>query len=95
MPHCSGEIYLCMKTIERAHTPAKMWEWVKLSKNYETALKQVCCNLSIVHEHPSLILKIDSNLIYWPKFLIHKCKQRMTRITQVPVHQYLVEVAKF
>ncbi len=31
-----------MKTIERAHQPAKMWEKVQLSDNYQTALKQVC-----------------------------------------------------
>jgi protein MAK16 len=60
-----GRLYLFMKTVERAHTPAKLWQRVRLARSYAQALAQV-----------------DSHLAHWPKFLVHKNKQRLTKITQ-------------
>ncbi|KAK3944168.1 protein MAK16 [Diplogelasinospora grovesii] len=63
-----GTIYLYIKTIERSHMPSKWWEKIKLSQNYQTALKQ-----------------IEERLQYAPKFLQHKCKQRLTKLVQVAI----------
>ncbi|KAG0533325.1 hypothetical protein BDA96_04G183800 [Sorghum bicolor] len=60
-----GIFYLYMKTAERAHLPTKLWERVKLPRNYEKAIE-------VINKH----------LEFWPKLLVHKIKQRLTKMTQ-------------
>ncbi|EDV46324.1 protein MAK16 homolog A [Drosophila erecta] len=60
-----GIIYLFIKTAERSHMPSKLWERIKLSRNFEKAIEQ-----------------INENLVFWPKYMIAKNKQRFLKITQ-------------
>uniref|UniRef100_A0A0E0Q6I5 Ribosomal eL28/Mak16 domain-containing protein n=1 Tax=Oryza rufipogon TaxID=4529 RepID=A0A0E0Q6I5_ORYRU len=48
-----------------AHHPNKLWERVKLPRNYEKAIE-------VINRH----------LEFWPKLLVHKIKQRLTKMTQ-------------
>ncbi|KAI4244689.1 MAG: hypothetical protein L6R40_002893 [Gallowayella cf. fulva] len=41
--------------------------------------------IALPSSYPAALSQIDTRLQYWPKFLVHKCKQRLTRLTQVAI----------
>jgi len=81
-----GECYLYMKTIERAHTPSKLWERVKLSKNYLEALAQIDKELEFWGD--SKINTVKMRLTRIRQYLI-----RMRRLTKI-VRKKIVPLKK-
>lgn len=59
-----GRLYLCLKTVERAHLPNRLWERIKLSRNIPDAKKTIELHMKNVY----------------PQHQIERCKRRAIRL---------------
>ena len=81
-----GVIYLYMKTVERSHFPSKLWEKVKLSRNFEKAMKQIDKHLIYWPKH--MIYKVKQRFIRITQYLIRIRKLTLKRQKKiVPLNQ--------
>lgn len=62
-----GKLYLCLKTVERAHLPSKMWEKIKLPLNVRQAKEVIDREMKNVYK----------------KHQIERCKRRTIKLKQM------------
>uniref|UniRef100_A0A1L8DH36 Protein MAK16 homolog n=1 Tax=Nyssomyia neivai TaxID=330878 RepID=A0A1L8DH36_9DIPT len=73
----NGIVYLFMKTAERSMFPSKMWEKVKLSRNFEKAIHQINENLLFWNKYH--ISKCKQRFVKITQYLIRMRKLKLRR----------------
>ena len=88
-PRCT--LPLCQDDRTRTHTCQNVGKdptFQKLLESTRAGEPTMRCRV-FQKIRPPMIRQIDKELMYWPNFTIHKCKQRVTKITQ-----YLIKMRR-